>query len=204
MLGLPKQTEIKKIIPKNAIFAKFSMNTAAKDKFNADIKQITLVNELSKNTLTVDEGDNVKSVYAALVSLKKRDFDEKNIILLSKLIPQKMVFLLECEELYKVAVFHTKLMQTEWLPYENAVLKLQGLNLDDIWDNFIVQIGEITVAEGNTLDEQIAADEKRKKLMAEIERLEKKAYKEKQPKRKLELAQQVKELKRELTLLNEN
>ena len=204
MLGLPKQTEIKKIIPKNAIFSKFPMNTAAKDKFNADIKQIALVNELSKNTLTISEGENVKYVYAALVSLKQRNFDEKNIILLSKLIPQKIVFLLEYEELYKVAVFHTKLMQTEWLPYDSAVLELQGLNLDDIWNNFIVQIGEITVAKGNTLDEQIAADEKRRKLTAEIERLEKKAYKEKQPKRKLELAHKAKELKRELSLLDEH
>lgn len=194
MLGLPKQTEIKKIIPKNAIFSKFLINTAAKDKFNADIKQIALVNELSKNTLTISEGENVKYVYAALVSLKQRNFDEKNIILLSKLIPQKIVFLLEYEELYKVAVLHTKLMQTEWLPYDSAVLKLQGLNLDDVWNDFIVQIGEITVVEGNTLDEQIAADEKRQKLTAEIERLEKRAYKEKQPKRKLELFSRIKEL----------
>lgn len=201
MLGLPKQTEIKKIIPKNAIFAKFSMNTAAKDKFNADIKQITLVNELSKNTLTISEGDNVKSVYAMLVSLKKQDFDEKNIIILSKLIPQKMVFLLEYNDRYKIAIYHTKLMQTEWLPQDRAVIKLQGLNMDDIWENFIVQIGKITVAEGNTLDEQIAADEKRRKLAAEIERFEKKAYKEKQPKRKLELAGQIKKLKQELELI---
>lgn len=201
MLGLPKQTEIKKIIPKNAIFAKFSMNTAAKDKFNADIKQITLVSELSKNTLTISEGDNVKSVYAMLVSLKKQDFDENNIIILSKLIPQKMVFLIEYNDRYKIAIYHTKLMQTEWLPQDRAVIKLQGLNLDAIWENFIVQIGKITVAEGNTLNEQIAADEKRRKLAAEIERLEKKAYKEKQPRRKLELAGQIKKLKQELELI---
>lgn len=70
--------------------------------------------------------------------------------------------------------------------------------MDDIWDNFIVQICEITVAGGNTLDAQIAADEKCRKLTAEIERLEKKAYKEKQPKRKYELAQKISELRKDL------
>lgn len=198
MLGLPKQTEIKKVIPKNAIFTKFSMNTSAKEKFNADIKQIALVNELSKNTLTVSEGDNIKSLYAVLVSLKNKDFDEKNIILLSKLIPQKIVFLLEYNDEYKVAIYHTKLMQTDWLPIEKAVVELQGFNFDDIWDNFIVQIGEITIADGNTLDEQIEIDELQRKLTAEIDRLEKQARKEKQPRRKYEIVQKIKELKQKL------
>lgn len=32
MLGLPKSTEMNKQLPKKAIYAKFQMNTAAKDK----------------------------------------------------------------------------------------------------------------------------------------------------------------------------
>ena len=50
----------------------------------------------------------------------------------------------------------------------------------------------------NTLDEQIAADEHRQKIEKEITKLEKQARAEKQPKKKFELAQQIKKLKDEL------
>ena len=35
MLGLPKATELSKQLPKNAIYAKFQMNTAEKAKIDA-------------------------------------------------------------------------------------------------------------------------------------------------------------------------
>ena len=47
MLGLPKATELSKQLPKNAIYAKFQMNTAEKAKIDADISRITIVNEVS-------------------------------------------------------------------------------------------------------------------------------------------------------------
>ena len=37
MLGLPKSTEMSKQLPKKAVYAKFQMNTAAKEKIDADI-----------------------------------------------------------------------------------------------------------------------------------------------------------------------
>ncbi len=53
------------------------------------------------------------------------------------------------------------------------------------------------MAPDRTLDEQIAADEKRAKLEKEIARLEKLARAEKQPKKKFELVQQILALKKE-------
>lgn len=49
------------------------------------------------------------------------------------------------------------------------------------------QIGGITIDQGNTLDEQIVADEHRQKIEKEIAKLEKQARTEKQPKKKFEL-----------------
>jgi cobalamin biosynthesis protein CobD/CbiB len=56
----------------------------------------------------------------------------------------------------------------------------------------------VTIAEGNTLDEQIAADERRAKILRRIEQLEKQARTEKQPCRKWELAAEAKKLKIQL------
>lgn len=49
MLGLPKTTEMSKQLPKKAIYTKFQMNTVAKEKIDADISRITIVNEISPN-----------------------------------------------------------------------------------------------------------------------------------------------------------
>jgi hypothetical protein len=69
------------------------------------------------------------------------------------------------------------------------------LDLNSVWENLIVQVGGITIQQGNTLDQQIVADEKQAKLDKEIARLEKLARAEKQPKKKFELVQQIHKLK---------
>ena len=198
MLGLPKATELSKQLPKNAIYAKFQMNTAEKAKIDADISRITIVNEVSAEKAHIAAGNQVKSFFVLLVALKKKDFDDKTIITISKLIPQNMLLILECGDEAKLATYHSKLMQTEWKRKEALSVELKGLNLDSVWENIIMQIGGITIDQGNTLDEQIAADEYRKKIEKKIAKLEKQARAEKQPKKKFELAQQIKKLKDEL------
>ena len=198
MLGLPKTTELNKQLPKNAIYAKFQMNTAEKTQIDADISRITIVNEVSAAKVNVAEGEQVKSFFVLQVALKKKDFKEKSIITISKLIPQNMLLVLECEGEAKLATYHTKLMQTEWKRKEELSIELKGLNMDAVWENIIIQIGGIKMDQGNTLDEQIAVDEQQIKIQKEIDRLTKAAKNEKQPKKKFELSQQINKLKQEL------
>lgn len=198
MLGLPKATELSKQLPKSAIYTKFQMNTAEKAKIDADISRITIVNEVTAAKIHIAEGELVKSFFVLLVALKRKDFEDKTIITISKLIPQNMLLVLEFDGEAKLATYHTKLMQTEWKPKEDLSIELKGLNMDAVWENIIVQIGSITIAQGNTLDEQIAVNEQKAKLQKEISRLEKLARAEKQPKKKFELVQQINKLKRRL------
>lgn len=202
MLGLPKSTEMNKQLPKKAIYAKFQMNTAAKDKFDADISRITIVNEISPSRINIPAGEEVGSFFVLLVELKKKNFDEKTIAALSKLIPQNILFVLEFEGQSKLAVYRTKLMQMDWKPTESCAIELRGLTLDKVWENIVVDIGGVSIADGNTLDEQIAADEKRQKIEREIARLEKLARAERQPKKKFELVQRIKQLKEDSNVRN--
>lgn len=198
MLGLPKATELNKQLPKNAIYAKFQMNTAERAKIDADISRITIVNEVSPAKINIAEGEQVKSFFVLLVALKRKDFEDKTIITISKLIPQNMLLILECGSEAKLATYHTKLMQTDWKRKENLSIELKGLNMDTVWENIIIQIGGITIEQGNTLDEQIAVDERRMKIQKEIGRLTKAAKSEKQPKKKFVLVQKINKLKKEL------
>ena len=201
MLGLPKTTEMSKQLPKKTIYTKFQMNTAAKEKIDADISRIAIVNEIAPNKVNITAGEDVKSFFVLLVSLKKKEYDEKTIATLSKLIPQNILFILEYEDESRLAIYHTKVMQTAWMPTEEQKVELKGLNLDTVWENIIIAVGGVNIEKGNSLDEQIEINEKKQKLEKEIAKLEKQARAEKQPKKKFELVQAEKELKENLKLL---
>lgn len=196
MLGLPKNTELNKPLPKTAIYAKFQMSAAEKAKVDADISRIVIVNEVSATKLNLSPGETVQAFFVLQVVLKRKEFSEKTLIALFQLIPQKMVLLLEHEGQAKLAVYHTKLLQTPWNDPAALRLDIKGLTMDAVWENVVVQIGGIHMQSGNTLEQQITQDEQRVKLEKEIARLEKLARAEKQPKKKFELVQKIGTLKK--------
>lgn len=194
MLGLPKATEMSKQLPKKTIYTKFQMNTSAKEKIDADISRITIVNEIAPNKVNIPAGDEVKSFFVLLVTLKRKDFDEKIFAMLSKLIPQNILFVLEYNGESKLAVYRLKVMKTSWKPTEEQSVGLQGLNLDKVWENIIRSLELGVWNEELSIDENIELHEKQAKLQKEIARLEKQARAEKQPKKKFELVQKIKRL----------
>ena len=196
MLGLPKSTELSKQLPKKLIYEKFNMSNAEKERIDADISRITIVNEVSPTRVNIVASETVKSFFVILVRLKNKSFNEKNIIKITKLIPQNILFILECENEEKLAVFRAgQLLQSEWSAKESHTIQLKGLNFDSLWENVIIQVASVELEKDNTLDEQIATNEEKAKLEREIARLERMARNEKQPKKKFEIVQQIKKLR---------
>jgi hypothetical protein len=109
-----------------------------------------------------------------------------------------MVLALQYEEQTQFAIYHTKLISSAWQSTNEAALPLSGLNLDAVWENIVKSIGHIEVESGNTLAEQITANEQRAKLLAQIATLERKMANEKQPRRKREYYEQIKKLKSQI------
>ena len=68
MLGLPKSTELNKLLPKKAIYAKFQMNTAQKERFDGEISRISIVGELSPATTGLAAGTAVRSIFVLQVA----------------------------------------------------------------------------------------------------------------------------------------
>ncbi|MBR5324842.1 MAG: DUF4391 domain-containing protein [Muribaculaceae bacterium] len=199
MYGLPQTTEVRKQLPKKAIYAKFELKSSQRESFDADIARIDIVAVVSTSTVpALNVGTEVKEFYLLAVQLKRKGYDSKNIALLTKLIPQRMVFALQFEEQIQFAIYHTKLISSAWQTTEEATLPLSGLNLDVVWENIIATIGNITIVGGNNIVEQIAEDDTHAKLMKQIEQLEKKVRAEKQPRKKLELFEKLKGLKKNL------
>ena len=203
MYGLPQTTEVRKQLPKKAIYAKFELKPSQRESFDADIARIDIVAVISPSTVpAIAEGKEVKEIYLLALQMKRKEYDSKNIVLLTKLIPQKMVLALHYNDEVQTqfAIYHTKLITSAWqlTTHNSLLITIKGLNLDTVWENIVTHIGQIEVEEGNTLAEQIASNDQRAKVLAQIATLERKMANEKQPRRKREYFEQIKKLKSQI------
>ena len=199
MFQLPPATAINKPLYKKAVFEKFNLKATERDRFDTDISRMALVARVSSATVpALTKGKEIEGFYVLQVALKRKDYDTKNILMLQKLIPQKMVFAMQYEEQTQFCIFHTRLQQSEWMLTSEAAIPLQGLTLDDVWNNIVAIIGGLDAQAEETVEEQILNREQREKLLFQIESLEKRCRTEKQTRKKFELHQQLIKLKEKL------
>ena len=199
MFKLPPATAINKPLFKKAVFEKFNLRAAERDRFDADISRMVLVARVSSATVpALAKGKEIGGFYVLQVALKRKDYDLKNILMLQKLIPQKMVFAMQYEEQTQFCIFHTRLQKSDWMPTDEAAIHLQGLSLDDVWNNIVATIGGLDAQAEESIEEQIIHREQQEKLLRQIESLEKQCRTEKQARKKYELHQQIIKLKEEL------
>jgi len=204
--SLPSSTILNKPLYKKTVFEKFNLKTAERERFDADISKMVLLAFVSPDRVpALAEGKEVKGFYVLQVVLKRKDFNPQNILLLQKLIPQKIIFALEYDSSLTgggkegaLCVFHTRLQQSEWMPNEEVTLPLNGLTLDDVWKNIVATIGNLDTEAEETIEEQIIKREEHEKLLRQIEMLEKRCRAEKQTRKKFELHQQIVKLKKRL------
>lgn len=196
MLGLPQSTEVKRPLPKAQLYKRFDWKPSQRECFDGDVSHLDFVNWIAPRTLpAISEGIEVKEIFVIEVSLKSRDFDQKNIVMLAKSIPQRVVYLLRFENEAMLAVYHAKLFTAPWNAIDDVILPLSGLNLDSVWENFVSTIGDFSVDKDKSLTEQIKIDEERDKLLRQIEALERQMKATKQPRRKRELFVELQQLK---------
>lgn len=199
MFGLAKSTEVNTQLAKKSIFEKFEASPSARRLFNEQINRLVIVAEISPHTINLAATEDITAIYIVQVLMKTPECDPKNIMLLSKLIDQNMLFALQYKDTIQFAAYRAdNVLMSEKRASNNWLLNLKGLNLESVWDNLIADISGIELKEEQDLDEIIARNERKDKLTKKINSLEKKARREKQARRKWELVQEIKMLEEEL------
>lgn len=193
MFDLPKTSEIRKSLHKKLIYEKYAAELTGnkKDRFDADISRMIITNEISEASVNIKATEEISAIFVLQVELKRKEYDDKNIIMISKLFGQKILIVLHYKDAYQLAIYETRLLKSDWKNEEEISLKLKGLDLGSVWDNFVTQISGINVQDGNTLVEQINLESEKEKLRKQIAELEIKARKEVQSKKKFEMVQRV-------------
>ena len=202
MFGLPNSTEIRKQISKKLLYQKFSdeLKGDKKRRFEDDISKIVIIGEISKQSIHIRPTDEVSSIFVVQIDLKSKEYNDRNVILISKLFKQNLLLILHFEDEYQLAIYETRLLKSEWKSEEEINISIQGLDFSSVWENLVSQVSGINAKDDNTLQEQINIEAEKDKLLKQVDRLEKKARKEPQSKKKFELFEQVKEYRKKLRL----
>lgn len=203
MLGLPSTTEVKKIIPKRALYSKFQLNTAEQKEFDAAIRQLTIVNEISLRTIpALQKKEEDKAIFVLAVQLKQEGCAEKILYKLSRLIDQRLLLALCYADKVQLALYYeNRILINEFKLVNEQNIILQGISLNDIYDNIALQVANLQSLAGLTPAAVIANAGKREELTKQIAALTKKMFAERQAKKKLELRLQLNQLKNELNEL---
>lgn len=198
MLGLPQTTEVKKIIRKRDLYSKFELNTAEQKEFDAAIRQITIVNEISLRTIPALQKQE-KAVFVLAVQLKQEGCAERLLQRLCRLIDQRLLLALCYEDKLQLALyFDNRILLNEFMPVAEQKVNLQGISLNDIWEHLALQVAQLTPPAGLTPASVIANAGRRAEAEAQIAALTKKMFAEKQARKKLTLREAINKLKNEL------
>lgn len=218
MIGLPKSTEFNRRIPKQKFYENISVSPTLKRVFIDQIKVIYWRNKVAATTMNLAAGATVTELEVIEIKLNGQLLDEAVLRQIDKEIPYHILFLLEYEGKYqawtaykeaavtgsnafKVGTYY----HTDWLPEDELPLKVDGLSIDRVYENFVRQIAGDALAastSGETLKESVDRDEKRQVLQMQIAKLQKKIKNERQLNKQMEMNTQLKKLKKELEVLN--
>lgn len=158
-------------------------------------------------------GDIVTEVEVFEVKLTTPQLDISVLRQIDKEIPYHIVFLLEYDGKYqawtaykeaaasgnnafKVGTYY----HTEWLPESEIPLKVDGLSIDKVYENFVRQIaGDALQGESaESLKESVERDARRQELQKQITALQAKVRKEKQLNKQVQLNADLKRMRKEL------
>lgn len=202
MIDFPGNTLVKRRLPKEAFYKHLPLSAALKSKFVSDVDCIILENSLTRKNLNLARDSEVKEIMLLSITLKKQNFDGKIVEAIARQNPHQLIFLLIYGDEFQLAVYQGRLYRTDWMKEKDLSLTLSGNTLDEIWDNLVRQtaISSKTVLsrKDQTVQEQLKMQDEINRLHMVIQKTEKAAWKEQQPKKRFELYTKLQGYKKQL------
>ena len=213
MLSFPETTEFNRRIPKQKFYENLEVTPAVRRIFSEQIKGIYWRNKIAADTLNLAPGEAVTELEVFEIQLNQSTLDEAVLRQIDREIPYHILFVLTYGDKaqawigYKeaaasgTAAFKVdRYYHTEWTAADKLSLRLEGLNMDAVYEGLVRQIAGDTLTDtgGETLKEAVDRSKERAALEKKIAALEKKIRNEKQFNRQVEMNAELKRLKRAL------
>lgn len=205
IMDFPKQTFINRFLPKEKIYA-HGVSGKIRQSIIDNVSRIVIANNFSSRTLNVESGEVFPEIMVFNIELKKQDFNLKILDTIDSQIFQYILFIMEFDGEYMPSIAYKerkgldisvgKRFNGAWT--HNPDIRVQGNNIDKIYENFINQVSCGKMSGTGRLKDKIENVINKEKLAKDIEKLELKMKRESQFNKKIELNSKLKKLKGQL------
>ena len=166
--------------------------------------------------MNLAEGKDVTEIEVFELRLNIPTLDEAVLKLIDREIPYHILFVLAYENQFQAWIGYkeaagsgtaafkvNKYYHTEWMLEDELPIKLEGLNIQTVYENFVRQIaGEaLQSSQTESLKESVERDKQAEGLRKQIDKLQTKIRQEKQLNRQMQMNAELKDLRKSLEAL---
>ena len=215
MVTFPEYTKVGRIVAKENFYS--NIDPATKNSFQNEIARIIWEYKLAPNTINLP-AKKWQVIEVFRITLKNSEISEKALRAIDSTIPYPILFLIEKGAIEKAVICYKEQSQkdensakvdiyfyTEWNDERLQDIKIDGLDIDTVFSNFVRQIAGdklVSTQQSNTGLESIKKDvdgfKEREKIMKQIAILDRRIKAEPSLGKKQELAEERYKLKRML------
>lgn len=209
MIVFPKSTLVGKPVPKTAFYRNLEVNSKMKQRFVDSVESITWTAKLAPSTLSVADGKTVHEIAVFRIELKGETVPTDVLGFFDRQMPRHTLFLLQHDDDFCLLVNYkewhdaantrfdiVKTFQTGWTSADKLSLSLDGQDMEAVYSAIVKQVaGADITSEAKDIHTAVAQTKEQEALRQKIAALEAKIAKERQPKKKFELHQQLVKLK---------
>lgn len=215
MYNLPQSTIVNRVIPKKTFVNQLGANARMKDHFTNDVVRVEWLAKLAPSTINVADGKEVHEITIFLVPIKDENCPDDIFSFIDGMIPRHTLFILRWGDMTCLHLNYKEWMESstntdktfriaktyrsQWIKDTEISLSIEGLTMDAIYEVLVRQVaGERIIIQSESLREDVEKSTQRELLLKEIEILQRKEAKERQPQKKFAIHKQIVELKERL------
>ncbi len=214
-LQFPPTTIVDRLISKVQFVKASSTPTAVRTLLADEFEQIRLLYVLRPDTVNVAEGNEVKEIDVFLFRCKTEHYSINPFFGLDDLIPRHTIYIIQHGNQTDLLMQHKRRSMVagsvKWtrevsklitnISLDSKPLKIEGQNLDRVYFNFFSQMTGYQIDDSAAIAEIKELENRLAKMKREAENLQKRVRNEKQFNRQIELNNQARSLKRDISEL---
>lgn len=215
LFAYPKQAEFNRVLPKSKIYDHARPSRSIKERFVAEVDQIVWKYKLAAETINLPARPGVPEIEVFAVSLRTGELSESVLRTIDRAIPYPILFELSHGERIKSTVAYKRpsdadsakwvvdaYFETSWLPVANSREPLPvALDLFSLYEQILRRHIALPAMPGESLKAQVERMNAIRAKQVECRKLEVRLQQEIQFNRKVELNQELRNLKHELDSL---
>lgn len=209
MINLPNSTKVCKQMPKEILYKYLNFSEPLKKLFIGEIEGIIWMNQISPETMIISQGEEVTEIAVYEISLNRQEINPNLLKILNRETNQYAIFIARYEEWGKILCCWKEIennlkidtcSQTNWMPHEDLILEVQGSDLDQVYENFLMQITGEKISMKNEARVKVSLEKEEKliKMGVAIQKMETQINSETPFIRQLKLMNDLKMAKEEI------